>query len=85
VLHKLTRRDLLRLDLTERMPSWVYRHLWADAEDKDGRPLRIVTYIAKGKDGNPSLRHLSLLRDGARAHGLPEHWIAFLDSVKHAE
>jgi hypothetical protein len=87
VLHKLTRRDLLRLDVTERVPSWVYRHLRADAEDKDGRPVRIVTYIAKGKDkdGSPSLRYLTLLRDGARAHGLPEHWIAFLDSIKHAE
>jgi gamma-glutamylcyclotransferase len=84
VLHKLTRRDLLRLDLTER---WVYRHLWADAEDRDGRPLRIVTYMARGKekDGDPSLRYLTLIRDGAHAHGLPEHWIAFLDSVKHAE
>jgi gamma-glutamylcyclotransferase len=86
VLHKLTRRDLLRLDLTERVPSWVYRHLWADAEDRDGRILEAVTYLAKGKetDGNPSLRYLTLLRDGARAHELPEHWIAFLDSVKPA-
>jgi hypothetical protein len=69
------------------VPSWVYRHLWADAEDRDGRPLRIVTYIAKGKDddGRPSLRYLALLRDGSRTHGLPERWIAFLDSVKPAE
>jgi hypothetical protein len=87
VLHKLTRRNLLRLDLSERLPSWVYRHLWADAEDKDGRPLKVVTYIARGKDkdGNPSLRYLTLLRDGARAYGLPEYWIAFLDNVRHAE
>jgi gamma-glutamylcyclotransferase len=84
VLHKLTRRGLLRLDLTERE---VYRHLWTDAEDKDGRPVRAVAYIARGneRDGNPSLRYLTLLRDGARAHGLPEQWIAFLDAVRHAE
>jgi gamma-glutamylcyclotransferase len=46
-----------------------------------------VTYIAEGRevDGKPSLRYLALLREGARAHRLPEHWIRFLDSVRHAE
>jgi hypothetical protein len=46
-----------------------------------------MTYIADGleRDGNPSLRYLTLLREGARAHGLPEQWIRFLESVKHAE
>jgi hypothetical protein len=34
---------------------------------------------------NPSLRYLTLLREGARAHGLPEHWLRFLDDVKHAQ
>jgi hypothetical protein len=50
-------------------------------------PLRVVTYVADGKetDGNPSLRYLSLLREGARAHGLPKHYIRYLESVKHAE
>jgi cation transport regulator ChaC len=87
VLYKLTRRDLVRLDLTEGVPGPHYRHLWADAEDKEGCLLKIVTYIAEGKDkdGNPSLRYLTLLRDGARVHGLPEQWIRFLESVKHAE
>ena len=32
-------------------------------------------------DGNPSLRYITLLRDGARAHGLPETHIRFLESV----
>ncbi len=87
VLYKLTRRDLLRLDSTEGVPGPRYRHLWADAEDKEGGRLKIVTYIAEGRDrdGNPSLRYLTLLRDGARAHGLPEQWIRFLEGVKHAE
>ena len=45
-----------------------------------------VTYIAEGKetDGNPSLRYITLLREGARAHDLPEHWVRKLKQVKHA-
>lgn len=87
VLYKLTCRDLVRLDSTEGVPGPPYRHLWLDAQDIDGRPLEAVTYIAAGKekDGNPSLRYITLLREGARAHGLPQHWLSFLDSVRHAE
>ena len=87
VLYKITRRDLLRLDATESVPGPRYRPLWIEAEDIEAKPLLAVTYIAAGKetDGNPSLRYLTLLRDGARAHGLPDHWIRFLESVRHAE
>lgn len=87
VLYGITRAGLVQLDATEGVPGRRYRHLWVDAEDIDGRPLKVVTYIAEGleTDGNPSLRYLTLLRDGARAHGLPEHWLRFLDEVKHAQ
>jgi gamma-glutamylcyclotransferase len=42
--------------------------------------------MAQGKevDGKPSFRHIMLLRDGARAHGLPEPYIRLLDGVDHA-
>lgn len=84
VLYRLTRHQLVQLDATEGMR---YRHVWANGEDKEGRPLQAVTYMAAGKetDGNPSLRYVTLLREGARTHGLPEHWIKFLDGIKHAE
>ena len=84
VLYRLTRHQLVQLDATEGLH---YRHVWADAEDQDGRPLRAVSYLATGKDtdGNPSLRYVTLLREGARAHGLPEHWIRFLEQIRHAE
>lgn len=87
VLCRITRGGLVHLDATEGVPGRRYRHLWLDAEDIDGRPLKAVTYVADGleADGNPSLRYLTLLRDGARAHGLPEHWLRRLDQVKPAQ
>jgi len=86
VLYRIRRRDLVRLDSTEGVPGRGYRHLWVKAEDKAGNPVLAVTYIADGKavDGNPSLRYITLMRDGARAHGLPQDWIRFLDAVKAA-
>jgi cation transport regulator ChaC len=87
VLYLISRADLVHLDSTEGVPGRRYRHLWMDAEDVDGNRLRAVTYIADGNvtDGNPSLRYITLLRDGARAHDLPEHYLRFLENVKHAE
>ncbi len=87
VLYRITRRDLLRLDSTEGVPGRNYRHVWVPVVDSDGNVFTAVTYMARGKesDGAPSFRYISLLREGARAHGLPEAWVQFLDSVKHAE
>lgn len=86
VLYRIRRRELVRLDATEGVPGRGYRHLWIEAEDAAGNPVRAVTYIAPGNpaDGNPSRRYITLLREGARAHGLPEPWIRFLDTVKEA-
>jgi cation transport regulator ChaC len=74
VLYRITRRDLMRLDLTEGVPERGYRHVETEAEDVDGRVVPVITYIARGKevDGKPSLRYITLIRDGARAHALPE-------------
>ncbi len=87
VLYRITRRDLIHLDATEGVPGPRYQHLWVQATDIDGNEINTVTYIAEGKekDGNPSLRYISLLREGAKAHGLPKHWIRYLESVKPAE
>jgi cation transport regulator ChaC len=87
VLYKITRRDMLRLDSTEGVPGRGYQPTWLTAVDVDGNPLTAIAYVATGKesDGTPSHRYISLLRDGARFHGLPEHWVEFLDGVSHAE
>ena len=87
VLYKITRAGLLHLDSTEGVPGPRYRHLRVEAVEIDGHPIHAVTYIADGKekDGNPSLRYITLLREGARAHGLPEHYLRFLDGIEHAK
>ncbi len=87
VLYLITRAGLVHLDSTEGVPGRRYRHLWVEAEDTDGNRLPAVTFIADGKetDGRPSLRYITMLREGARAHGLPDPYVRFLESVRHAE
>lgn len=86
VLYRITRRELLRLDATEGVPGTGYRHAAVVAEDGAGRQAPAVAYLAAGKetDGRPSRRYIELLRAGARAHGLPAHYIRFLDAVEDA-
>ena len=87
MLYLITRAAMVHLDSTEGVPGRRYRHLWVEAEDIDGNRVDAFTYIADGKekDGRPSLRYITLLRDGARAHNLPDHYIRFLDAVEHAQ
>ena len=87
VLYRITRKDLLWLDYTEGVPSRRYRHLWSEAEDRQGSRMSCVTYIAEGKetDGQPSLRYITMLREGARAHNLPEHRVRRLEGTRYAE
>ena len=75
------------LNSTEGVPGRGYRHIKIAAEDRNGRVVQAVTYMAQGNevDGKPSLRYITLLRDGARAHGLPETHIRFLESVEHVQ
>ena len=85
VLYKITRRDMLRLDSTEGVPGRGYQPTWLNAMDVNGNSLSVITYVAVGKesDGRPSHRYITLLREGARWHGLPDHWVEFLDGVSH--
>ncbi|MGC1413208.1 MAG: gamma-glutamylcyclotransferase family protein [Acetobacteraceae bacterium] len=85
VLYRITRRELLHLDFTEGVPGRHYRHVVVPAVDPDGNVVMAVTYMARGKetDGTPSFRYISLLREGARVHGLPEAWVQYLDGVAH--
>lgn len=86
VLYRITRADLLVLDATEGVPGRRYRQIWLAAEDAEGRAIDAVTYMADGnpEDGNPSLRYITLLRDGAAAHGLPAAYLDYLNNVEPA-
>ncbi|MGQ0676897.1 MAG: gamma-glutamylcyclotransferase family protein [Rhodospirillales bacterium] len=87
VLYRIKRRDLVRLNASEGIPGWRYRPINLTAKDGHGNSIGVTTYIADGNevDGNPSLRYVTLLREGAQAHGLPDHWLQFLRSISHAE
>ena len=87
MLYRIRRRDLISLDSTEGVPGRGYRHVDLEAEDRNGRVIQAVTYMAQGKevDGKPSLRYITLLRESARAHGLREPYIRFLEAVEHAQ
>lgn len=87
VLHRITLRELVRLNVTEGVPGPRYQPVDLSVKDKEGNRVTAISYVADGNqhDGNPSLRYITLLRDGARDHGLPDHWIARLDGVQHAE
>lgn len=87
VLNLMTRRDMVWLNATEGVPGWRYRPVWFDAVDTEGRTMAAFSLMAEGlsEDGNPSLRYITLIRDGARQHGLPPHWLQKLDQVRCAE
>jgi gamma-glutamylcyclotransferase len=87
VLYRITRRDLLRLDSTEGVPGRGYRHVEIEAEDGNGRVVQAVTTWLRVMRWMESRRcgTSPLLRDGARAHGLPETHIQFLEGVDHVQ
>ena len=87
VLYRIARRDLVRLNASEGVPGKGYRPVLLEAENDAGETVQAFAYVARGnaRDGRPSLRYITLIREGARRHGLPDRWLAHLDRVPHAE
>ena len=83
VLYLLPLRKFIRLDASE---GRQYAYLWTEAEDAAGNTVPMVTYKVRlaAPEGQPSLRYLKLIREAARQRELPEHYVAFLEHVKHA-
>ncbi len=83
VLYRITHEDAARLDRTER----GYRRLPVDVDvDADGGRLAAFTYqsTVSQPGRRPSRRYLDLLLDGARAHALPAHYVAWLGGFDRA-
>jgi 2-hydroxychromene-2-carboxylate isomerase len=81
VLYCLTPEDAERLDRTEGVPVGVYRRIPVEVAVGEADAVAAFTYqSALGIPGRrPSARYLGLLLEGARAHGLPPEYIAWLE------
>jgi cation transport regulator ChaC len=85
VAYLLTTEQHDRLDLTEGVAASVYRRITVEIVTNTGA-LLVETYISELRDPSrlPSFRYLSLIREGAREHGLPEHWQSVLEAWRVA-
>jgi hypothetical protein len=85
VAYLLTTDQHDRLDRTEGVPMGLYRRIPVVIDTTEGS-LAVETYISERRDPSrmPSLRYLSLIREGAREHSLPEQWQSVLEAWKVA-
>jgi hypothetical protein len=85
VAHGITRDEWEYLVTTE----GSYDVVDVDCDAYDGRKLRCKTLthrtLKNFGERAPSLRYATLLREGARFHGLDEAWIARLDALETYE
>ena len=77
VLYRISHEDAERLDGTE----LGYRRILVDVAVDGGERVVAFTYESSRRTARrkPSARYLGLLLDGARAHGLPSEYIAWLE------
>jgi hypothetical protein len=85
VAHLLSHADAEHLDRTEGVHAGLYRRepvrIGCDVGPLDGFTYR-STVTTTGR--KPSARYLNILLDGARTHGLPGDYLAFLESFELA-
>jgi len=79
-LYLLTPDDFDRLDRTEGVHVDLYRRLPVEVTTGDGARVSAFAYqsavVMAGR--KPSARYIGLLVEGARQHGLPDAYVAFL-------
>ena len=81
VLYLLTPSQHEHLDRTEGVPLGLYRRIDVEVETC-GERIMAQTLISENRDPSrrPSHRYRGILIEGAREHGLPEHWLATLEN-----
>jgi hypothetical protein len=86
VAYRLRPEECDRLDRTEGVPAGFYRRIEVEIVTEGDERLTAFTYrstrITEGR--KPSARYLGLILDGAREHGLPADWIAWLERFELA-
>jgi cation transport regulator ChaC len=87
VAYEISVDDALRLDRSEGVHRGWYDRVAVSVRRPEARePITAFTYQSRfavlGR--KPSGRYLALLLDGARHHGLPGEWIAWLESLELA-
>ncbi|MDA0823021.1 MAG: gamma-glutamylcyclotransferase [Proteobacteria bacterium] len=77
VAYQITSTEGRRLDRSEGVQRDFYRRIPVTIELQDDHKLEAFTYASScGRPGRlPSPRYLGLIVNGARYHGLPDHWI----------
>jgi cation transport regulator ChaC len=84
VLFELDADDLAHVELTEGVLIGNYRRIDVAAEPLGGATaVTAATLVADARDATlaPSERYRALLVEGAREHGLPAAWVAFLERL----
>ena len=86
VLYEIDAAELAHIDVTEGVLIGNYDRVEIAAEplsDRQATSLTAHTLISERRNPalRPSERYMALLIAGAREHGLPEHYIAALESV----
>lgn len=74
------------LDRTEGVPGGAYRRVGVLLRGDDGAALEAFTYVSerRTRGRKPSERYMNLLLRGARHHGLPEDYVAWLRGIELA-
>jgi cation transport regulator ChaC len=80
VLYRITAAEALRLDRSEGVPHGVYGRVDVEVFAEGTERLSAFTYESSLRMAGrkPSARYLDLLVDGARTHGLPAAYVAWL-------
>jgi cation transport regulator ChaC len=89
VLYRITLPDAVQLDRSEGVHRGAYRRLSVEVRVEGGvgaaRHPAYTLHSDHSRPGRkPSRRYLGLLLAGARHHGLPEEWIAWLRGLEPA-
>ena len=86
VLYRISEQEAARLDRTEGVHGGLYIRLPIVVVDAAGTPVAAFAYQSSFASAGrkPSARYVGLLLAGAREHGLPADYVAFLESLELA-